>query len=88
MDTDLLIRGGTVVTATDMSKADVAVSNGRIVAVADVYDALVHDRPYKQAWPQEKAVAEIESQSGKHFDPQVVEAFLKVAGSTEPGVAV
>lgn len=61
---------------------------GRIVAVADVYDALIHDRPYKQAWPVEKAVAEIQSQSGKHFDPQVVEAFVQVVSSNEPGVAV
>ncbi len=61
---------------------------GRIVAVADVYDALIHDRPYKQAWPAEKAVAEIEAQSGAHFDPAVVDAFLKVVNSKEPGVAV
>jgi putative two-component system response regulator len=61
---------------------------GRIVAVADVYDALIHDRPYKQAWPQEKAVAEIRSQAGKHFDPQVVEAFLKVVDSSESEIAV
>jgi len=50
----------------------------RIVAVADVYDALVHERPYKHAWPHAEAVAEIASQKGKQFDPQVVEAFLKL----------
>jgi putative nucleotidyltransferase with HDIG domain len=48
----------------------------RIVAVADVYDALTHDRPYKQAWPDKQALAEIEQQAGKQFDPQVVAAFL------------
>jgi putative two-component system response regulator len=58
---------------------------GRIVAVADVYDALIHDRPYKQAWPMEKAVAEIRSLAGTHFDPDVVDAFLNVADSIESG---
>jgi putative two-component system response regulator len=51
---------------------------GRIVAVADVFDALTHARPYKPAWSTEEAVVEIKSQSGRQFDPQVVEAFLKV----------
>jgi PAS domain S-box-containing protein len=49
---------------------------GRILAVADVFDALTHERPYKEAWPVEQAVAEITRQSGQQFDPQVVEAFL------------
>jgi len=48
---------------------------GRIVAVADVFDALTHDRPYKEAWPVDEAVAEIGRQSGRQFDPGVVEAF-------------
>jgi putative two-component system response regulator len=47
----------------------------RIVAVADVFDALTHERPYKHAWTVEEAVAEICSQSGIGFDPQVVRAF-------------
>jgi putative two-component system response regulator len=51
---------------------------GRIVAVADVFDALTHARPYKEAWPIDKAVAEIERCSGTHFDPAVVAAFLRV----------
>ena len=46
---------------------------GRIVAVADVFDALISERPYKEAWPVDKAVALIEMESGKHFDPQVVQ---------------
>lgn len=50
--------------------------SGRIVAVADVFDALTHERPYKKAWPVSEAVDEIRSQSGRHFDPDVVEAFL------------
>jgi putative two-component system response regulator len=52
---------------------------GRIVAVADVFDALTHERPYKQAWPIDKALAEIEAQKGRQFDPQIVEAFLQLS---------
>jgi putative two-component system response regulator len=48
---------------------------GRIVAVADVFDALTHRRPYKEPWPLERAVAEIVASAGTHFDPRVVEAF-------------
>ncbi len=47
----------------------------RIVAIADVFDALTHERPYKEAWPVEKAVDEIRRLSGTHFDPMVVSAF-------------
>ncbi|HEX3434034.1 MAG TPA: HD domain-containing phosphohydrolase [Solirubrobacteraceae bacterium] len=49
---------------------------GRIVAVADVFDALTHDRPYKEAWTVESACAEIERSAGSQFDPRVVKAFL------------
>jgi putative two-component system response regulator len=52
--------------------------SGRIVAVADVFDALVHERPYKRAWTPEEAVAEIAAQSGKQFDPKVVSALLSL----------
>ena len=52
--------------------------SGRIVAVADVFDALTHERPYKEAWPVREAVEEIERQSERQFDPRVVEAFLAV----------
>lgn len=50
----------------------------RIFAVIDVYDALTNERPYKRAWTVEDALAEIRAQSGRHFDPQVVEAFLQL----------
>ncbi len=50
----------------------------RILAVADVFDALCHDRPYKTAWPVEKAIAEIRQQRGAHFDPDIVDAFLEL----------
>lgn len=49
---------------------------GRIVAVADVFDALTTERPYKKAWPINEALAYIREQSGKHFDPALVEIFL------------
>jgi len=49
---------------------------GRIVAVADVFDALTHDRPYKVAWSVQRACAEIERSAGSQFDPRVVAAFL------------
>ncbi|MEZ4630831.1 MAG: tetratricopeptide repeat protein [Deinococcales bacterium] len=49
---------------------------GRIVAVADVFDALVNARPYKEAWPLEKALLQIEKSAGQHFDPEVVKAFV------------
>lgn len=48
---------------------------GRIVAVADVFDALTHERPYKQAWPVKQAVGEILSQRARQFDPEIVDAF-------------
>jgi len=51
---------------------------GRIVALADTFDALIHKRPYKVAWDYEKAVAELKVQSGKQFDSQIVEAFLQM----------
>ena len=49
---------------------------GRISALADVFDALTSDRPYKKAWPLESAIEYIVDQKGKHFDPKVVDAFL------------
>jgi putative two-component system response regulator len=48
---------------------------GRIVSVADVFDALIHERPYKRAWPIGEAVLEILDQRGHHFDPSVIAAF-------------
>jgi len=50
----------------------------RIVAVADVFDALTSARPYKQAWPSEQAFEFLQAQRGKHFDPQLVDAFTGV----------
>jgi HD-GYP domain-containing protein (c-di-GMP phosphodiesterase class II) len=60
---------------------------GRIVAIADVYDALTHSRPYKEAWEPAHAIAEIRAQAGRQFDPQVVRAFLAVVMEVAPPVA-
>ncbi len=50
----------------------------RIVAVADVYDALISKRPYKEAWPAEGAVAELGRLAGSHLDPELVAAFCEL----------
>jgi len=50
----------------------------RIVTVADVFDALTSDRPYKKAWPLEKALMEMRSMAGTGFDPSVLNAFFDV----------
>ena len=49
----------------------------RVFAVVDVWDALNSDRPYRKAWTSKKALEYIRSESGKHFDPQVVRVFLE-----------
>lgn len=46
------------------------------MAIVDVYDALISERVYKRAWTHEEAVAFIKEQNGKHFDPDIVEAFF------------
>jgi PAS domain S-box-containing protein/putative nucleotidyltransferase with HDIG domain len=50
----------------------------RLFAIVDVWDALRSDRPYRRAWPCDKARDHIRSLSGTHFDPRVVEVFLRV----------
>lgn len=50
---------------------------GRIVAIADVFDALTTARPYKKAWPIEDALTYLKEQSGKHFDPDLLKIFLE-----------
>lgn len=50
---------------------------GRIAALADVFDALTSERPYKNAWTVEEAVELIKENTGKHFDPALVEVFLR-----------
>ena len=55
---------------------------GRIVAAADVFDALTSARPYKEAWPRAEAIEEVQRQSGRQFDPRVVGAFLNVVNNS------
>jgi PAS domain S-box-containing protein len=55
----------------------------RLFAIVDVWDALRSDRPYRPAWSEAEALAYLREQSGKHFDPQVVEAFLKALSNFE-----
>jgi len=50
----------------------------RIFAIVDVWDAVTSDRPYRPAWQREVALTYLQEQSGKHFDPQVVELFFKI----------
>ena len=51
---------------------------GRICAIADVFDALTSKRPYKDAWSIEKAVDFLQSQKGKHFDPRLVDLMIEI----------
>ena len=55
--------------------------SARIFAVADVYDALRSDRPYRRGWDDQTTLEYIRAESGRHFDPQVVEIFLKMMDS-------
>jgi putative two-component system response regulator len=56
--------------------------SGRIVAIADVFDALTHSRPYKEAWPVDDALDEINRLRGVQFDPAVVDAFNRLTAET------
>ncbi|HXH23543.1 MAG TPA: HD domain-containing phosphohydrolase [Dehalococcoidia bacterium] len=60
-----------------LSGEDIPLS-ARIVSVADVYDALISNRPYKNAWTPEDALAEIQKGAGSQFDPRVTEVFFEV----------
>jgi putative two-component system response regulator len=65
-------RGYHGLVASDIPKA------ARIVGVADVFDALTHERPYKTAWPVDMAVDEIMTNRGTQFDPEIVDAFAQL----------
>ena len=62
----------------DIKENDISLY-GRIIAIADVYDALICRRVYKEGMPHEKAVAIITEGRGSHFDPDIVDAFLECA---------
>lgn len=58
-------------------KGDAIPLSARIVAAADVFDALTSRRPYKEAWPIDQAVSHLQNEAGRHFDPDVVKACLR-----------
>jgi putative nucleotidyltransferase with HDIG domain len=62
--------------------------HGRIFAVADVYDALISDRPYRKGMPLEKVISIIRGSSGTQFDPQAVDAFLRVLAHNHPSESI
>ena len=74
---DFDIRDGVVPKTEPLSGEDIPLA-ARIVAVADVFDALSHKRCYKDSWSLEDSFKEIEKCSGSHFDPAVVEAFMQI----------
>ncbi len=55
--------------------------SGRLMALADVYDALISKRPYKPPYPHEKALEIITEGRGTHFDPDIVDAFIEIGGT-------
>ncbi len=59
---------------------------GRICAVCDVFDALISERPYKQAWPLERVLAELRHERGLHFDPAVTDIFLAIVDDLDPAL--
>jgi putative two-component system response regulator len=60
---------------------------GRIMAIADVYDALVSERPYKKAFPPEEAFNIIKNEAGKHFDPTIVDVFCSIREQFEAEIS-
>jgi len=58
----------------------------RVATVADVFDALTHDRPYRPAWSLEKVMEHIREGAGSAFDPEVVDAFLGIAADIPQGL--
>ena len=56
----------------------------RIFAIVDVWDALLSDRPYRKAWAEADVIKYIIDLSGKQFDPQVVNEFMKLIGAKAP----
>jgi PAS domain S-box-containing protein/putative nucleotidyltransferase with HDIG domain len=62
--------------------------SARVFAVADVWDALTNDRPYRKAWTEEKALDYITTNAGKHFDPRVVEKFLGLRSKNGKDISI
>lgn len=64
-------------------KGDMIPLVGRVVAIADCFDALTNVRPYKPAWPLEEAIAYLQKEAGKHFDPALVPKFVELLPQIE-----
>ena len=62
----------------DGLSGDAIPESARIVAIADVFDALTMLRPYKEIWTTEQAIAMLRGEAGKHFDPHIVETFISI----------
>jgi len=60
-----------------LTKEDIPIAS-RIIAVADAFDAMTTDRPYRKAFSKEAALREIVNCAGKHFDPEIVDVFMKI----------
>jgi response regulator RpfG family c-di-GMP phosphodiesterase len=71
------INAETIRTGPGKKGGDIPIA-GRIVALSDVYDALISKRVYKDAWSETEVLNHIREQSGKHFDPDVVNAFFSI----------
>jgi len=63
-------------------KAEEVPLSARMFAIVDVWDALCSVRPYRRAWPEDKVIDYIRSQSGTHFEPRLVDIFLQLLGRT------
>ncbi len=76
------VQSGVIVLMMDASylalKGEEIPLAARIFAIVDVWDALRSERPYRKSWSDEKILTHLREQSGKHFDPQVVDAFFKI----------
>ncbi|MCA9839899.1 MAG: response regulator [Trueperaceae bacterium] len=60
----------------------------RLTAVADVYDTLINNRPYRPAWTELEALREIQAQSGKKFDPDIVAALMRLKHAEQKGIVI
>ncbi len=67
----------------DGTGADIPLA-ARIFTLVDHYDALLSDRPYREAWEHARVVAYLHEQSGKIFDPELADIFLKVVRAEQP----
>jgi hypothetical protein len=72
-----ITKNGTAQATRAAYKANRSSLVARIFAIADVWDAVTSSRPYRKAWTKKKALAYIKQQSGKHFDPHIVEVFMQ-----------